>query len=32
MADLTEEQVADFKEAFRLFDRDGDGFLPLWMH
>lgn len=32
VADLTEEQVADFKEAFRLFDRDGDGFLPLWMH
>lgn len=23
--DLTEEQVAEFKEAFLLFDRDGDG-------
>jgi hypothetical protein len=22
---LTEEQVAEFKEAFQLFDRDGDG-------
>ncbi|OXB70849.1 UNVERIFIED_CONTAM: hypothetical protein H355_013662 [Colinus virginianus] len=26
MADqLTEEQIAEFKEAFSLFDRDGDG-------
>uniref|UniRef100_A0A2K6S4I3 EF-hand domain-containing protein n=1 Tax=Saimiri boliviensis boliviensis TaxID=39432 RepID=A0A2K6S4I3_SAIBB len=26
MADqLTEEQVAEFKEAFSLFDKDGDG-------
>uniref|UniRef100_A0A5F8HDH3 EF-hand domain-containing protein n=1 Tax=Monodelphis domestica TaxID=13616 RepID=A0A5F8HDH3_MONDO len=26
MADqLTEEQIADFKEAFALFDKDGDG-------
>ena len=26
MADqLTEEQVAEFKEAFALFDKDGDG-------
>lgn len=24
MADLTEEQIADFKEAFSLFDKDGD--------
>ena len=23
--DLTEEQVAEFKEAFQLFDKDGDG-------
>lgn len=23
--DLTEEQVAEFKEAFVLFDKDGDG-------
>ena len=22
---LTEEQIADFKEAFSLFDKDGDG-------
>lgn len=26
MADqLSEEQIAEFKEAFSLFDRDGDG-------
>ena len=25
MADLTEEQVMEFKEAFSLFDKDGDG-------
>ena len=26
MADqLTEEQIAEFKEAFALFDKDGDG-------
>ena len=25
MADLTDEQVAEFKEAFSLFDKDGDG-------
>jgi calmodulin len=24
---LTEEQVAEFKEAFELFDKDGDGFI-----
>ncbi len=23
--ELTEEQIADFKEAFSLFDKDGDG-------
>lgn len=23
--ELTEEQVAEFKEAFLLFDKDGDG-------
>ena len=23
--ELSEEQVAEFKEAFRLFDKDGDG-------
>jgi Ca2+-binding EF-hand superfamily protein len=23
---LTEEQIAEFKEAFSLFDKDGDGF------
>merc|ERR1711966_425142 len=28
MADqLTEEQIAEFKEAFSLFDRDGNGFI-----
>lgn len=26
MADkLTEEQISEFKEAFSLFDKDGDG-------
>ena len=25
MEDLTEEQRAEFKEAFQLFDKDGDG-------
>jgi Ca2+-binding EF-hand superfamily protein len=25
MDDLSEEQVAEFKEAFQLFDKDGDG-------
>ncbi|XP_060577956.1 calmodulin-beta-like [Ruditapes philippinarum] len=25
MADFTESQTAEFKEAFRLFDKDGDG-------
>lgn len=31
MADqLTEEQIAEFKEAFSLFDKDGDGELILW--
>jgi Ca2+-binding EF-hand superfamily protein len=24
---LTEEQIAEFKEAFSLFDKDGDGML-----
>ena len=24
-ANLTDEQVAEFKEAFALFDKDGDG-------
>ena len=24
-AELTDEQVAEFKEAFALFDKDGDG-------
>lgn len=29
MADqLTEEQIAEFKEAFSLFDKDGDGEFP----
>lgn len=27
-AQLTDEQVAEFKEAFALFDKDGDG-MPL---
>jgi hypothetical protein len=28
MADqLTDEQIAEFKEAFSLFDKDGDGTL-----
>ena len=22
---MSEEQIAEFKEAFRLFDKDGDG-------
>ena len=26
---LTEEQIAEFKEAFSLFDKDGDGVLSL---
>ena len=26
---LTEEQIADFKEAFSLFDKDGDGIIRL---
>ena len=25
MSDLSDDQVAEFKEAFRLFDADGDG-------
>lgn len=30
MADqLTEEQIAEFKEAFSLFDKDGDGELRI---
>ena len=24
-SNLTEEQIAEFKEAFALFDKDGDG-------
>ena len=24
---LTEEQIAEFKEAFRVFDKDGNGFI-----
>jgi calmodulin len=24
-AELTDEQIAEFKEAFALFDKDGDG-------
>jgi hypothetical protein len=29
MADqLSEEQIAEFKEAFSLFDKDGDGINP----
>lgn len=27
-AQLTDEQVAEFKEAFALFDKDGDGEWP----
>ena len=27
-AQLTDEQVAEFKEAFALFDKDGDGEAP----
>lgn len=26
---LTEEQIGEFKEAFSLFDKDGDGMLSL---
>ena len=33
MADqLTEEQIAEFKEAFSLFDKDGDGELICGIH
>jgi calmodulin len=29
MADqLTDDQIAEFKEAFSLFDKDGDGKIP----
>jgi hypothetical protein len=29
MADqLTDDQIAEFKEAFSLFDKDGDGKVP----
>lgn len=29
MADqLTDDQIAEFKEAFSLFDKDGDGMIP----
>ena len=29
MADqLTDDQISEFKEAFSLFDKDGDGTLP----
>ena len=32
MADqLTEEQIAEFKEAFSLFDKDGDGMFHYWL-
>jgi len=26
---LTEEQIQEFKEAFSLFDKDGDGIIPI---
>lgn len=26
---LTEEQIADYKEAFSLFDKDGDGIIKV---
>jgi Ca2+-binding EF-hand superfamily protein len=30
MADqLTDDQIAEFKEAFSLFDKDSDGMAPL---
>jgi hypothetical protein len=30
MADqLTDDQIAEFKEAFSLFDKDGDGMIPI---
>ena len=33
MADqLTEEQIAEFKEAFTLFDKDGDGYIDIKAH
>jgi Ca2+-binding EF-hand superfamily protein len=28
--DLTDEQIAEFKEAFALFDKDGDGKKDAW--
>ena len=31
-AQLTDEQVAEFKEAFALFDKDGDGGCCLHLH
>ena len=30
--EYTEEQIAEFKEAFSLFDKDGDGELPTKTH
>jgi len=33
MADqLSEEQIAEFKEAFSLFDKDGDGKKYSWYY
>ncbi|EAW96904.1 myosin, light polypeptide 6, alkali, smooth muscle and non-muscle, isoform CRA_f [Homo sapiens] len=30
MCDFTEDQTAEFKEAFQLFDRTGDGKILQW--
>ena len=27
--ELSEEQIAEFKEAFKLFDKDGDGTITI---
>lgn len=29
MEDLSQEQIAEFKEAFALFDKDGDGTITM---
>lgn len=32
MEGLNEEQIADFKEAFALFDKDGDNIIETSVH
>jgi len=31
MVEYSEEQIAEFKEAFALFDKDGDGELGIFL-